>query len=251
MLFDGANKRFVYSPANSSQSSTIDIGSKVNVPNSGDVLLTSAGIYMSEDKGLTADTWVRHFSVAGEMLERVQVHRGAVRLSETRSGQVTATNSTDGFASIVTNAAGALLAPDQQLDVRSDGSLNSSKKGTRIITRFSDLHTLVVAEERNGVLGRAWRIHSSSVIGSLGLAETTSSGDAAIVVGVTNDDFKAPASVDSYVQLGTAGLTAAFDIDNNEYAESRWYGRYRLVDGDLYHLATTSGGASVGAYVVP
>jgi hypothetical protein len=119
----------------------------------------------------------------------------------------------------------------------------------RPVSRGRDVVVLRVGDEvRVALVGaggveRGWRVHSSTPLAEVQLAEPFADG--LLLVARTYTDSR-----DEFVvaRLGPRGLVSSFALDSADWAESAPLSRFRLVGSSLYQLGSSPAGVRVDRF---
>jgi hypothetical protein len=136
-------------------------------------------------------------------------------------------------------ANGALAAPAQR----------AAAESARPVSRRRDVVILRVGDEMRvalvgpGGVERGWRVHSSTPVAEVQLAEPL--GDGLLLVARTYTDTR-----DEFVvaRLGPRGLVSSFSLDSADWAETAPLSRFRLAGSSLYQLGSSPAGVRVDRF---
>lgn len=182
---------------------------------------------------------VRRFDQYGRELELVETaERSSSQIRLGPTGPVVLQHPSGQWMPIA--AAGKAVPPESQR--RGGRSGRPLRGGGELFVLRLDNEIRVALVGTAGVR-RSWRITSDTALAEVQLAETL--GRYVIVVArVYTDD------ADEFVALvlGAEGLIRRISLDAADWAETAPLGRFRLVDGSLYQLGSTSAGAFVDRF---
>jgi hypothetical protein len=147
------------------------------------------------------------------------------------------------------------LPSEQWVPAVEDGvALGSRAQGlaaesARPVSRTRDVVVLREDDEvrvaivgRSGV-DRAWRLHSSTPLGEVQLAEPYADGVVVVVRSYTDDR-----SEFTVARLGSRGLVSSFSVAAADWAETAPLSRFRLAGSSVYRLGSTPAGVSVDRF---
>ena len=237
VVLDQVNRRLVFKArgANAARHVPIDVTGAM-----GDVALGADGaIFVLDDGGAHSDTpLLRTFGSAGEAITTTPLAQdeGDILRVGPQGPLVHAYPS-----KMWVPTGGAIpLTRDQQLArARTSRAVGG---GREIVVSASptDARFAIVAGPR--VLA-AWRVTSSVNLGEVQLAEPDGSG-----LFVVLRRWTETASQFQALRLTSAGVRDSFAVEAPEWAESSPLSRFRLRNGSLYQLRSTSAGADVVAF---
>ncbi len=196
------------------------------------------------------DLWVLETAGRGAPLLRAFGRKGALERVVPLAGR-TASQVRIGPAGPVVKQ----LPSEQWVPAVEDGvALGSRAQGLagepgRPVSRTRDVVVLRKDDEvrvalvgRNGV-DRAWRLHSSTPLGEVQLAEPYADGVVVVMRSYTDDR-----SEFTVARLGARGLVTAFSVAAADWAETAPLSRFRLTGSSVYRLGSTPAGVAIDRF---
>ena len=122
-------------------------------------------------------------------------------------------------------------------------------ESARPVSRTRNVVVLRAGDEaRIAVVGaggveRAWRVHSSTPLGEIQLAEPYADGVVMVVRSYTDDR-----SEFTVTRLGARGLASSFSVASADWAETAPLSRFRLAGSSVYRLGSTPDGVAIDRF---